>query len=126
MFQRQVWNKLASYKTSRPKESWLEAMLCINKACSYLKKFDSPTTQQDFCSKVPIIDYEDIRESIDEIANGSSSVLFEGRPIAYEMTGGSSNGSKLIPYTAEGLADFRAILSQLGYARYNQSAPNWW
>lgn len=85
-------------------------MLFRNKECSYLKQWGSPTSQQAFCSSVPIVDYDDIRESINQIANGGSSILFEGRPIAYEMTGGSTSGSKLIPYTIEGLADFRATL----------------
>ena len=39
-----------------------------------------------------------------------SDVLFAGRPVAYEKTGGSSAGSKLIPYTTQGLADFQCNL----------------
>lgn len=106
----QAWDKLSSLRTTRPTEPWLETMLSRNSACSYLKKWGSPTTQQAFCSSVPIVNYEDIRELINKVANGGRSILFEGRPVGYEMTGGSTNGRKLIPYTAEGLADFRATL----------------
>lgn len=51
------------------------------------------------------------------VERGESDVLFAGRPIAYERTGGSSGGAKLIPYSAEGLGDFqRALLPWLAGA----------
>ena len=49
------------------------------------------------------------------MAAGAQDVLFFGRPLAFEVTGGSSGGSKLIPYSAASLTDFsRAILPWLG------------
>ena len=41
---------------------------------------------------------------------GAADVLFAGQPVAYELTGGSSGGSKLIPYSAEGLRDFQQAI----------------
>jgi hypothetical protein len=41
---------------------------------------------------------------------GEPDVLFAGRPVAYERTGGSTGAAKLIPYSAEGLDDFRRVL----------------
>ncbi len=41
---------------------------------------------------------------------GERDILFEGQPVAYERTGGSTGGSKLIPYSASSLMDFRAAI----------------
>lgn len=84
---------------------WLEAMLTRNHACDYLRPYGSPRTVAAFRAQVPLCCYEDLRPAIEHIANGASHILFAGRPVAYERTGGS--GSKLIPYTAQGLADFQ-------------------
>jgi len=52
----------------------------------------------------------DLLPSLDSIRQGRSDVLFTGRPVAFERTGGSSGGPKLIPYSSEGLDDFRRAL----------------
>lgn len=89
---------------------WLEAMLSRNHTCDYLRQYGSPRTVAAFRAQVPLCNYEDLSPAIERIAKGASHILFTGRPMAYERTGGSSGGSKLIPYTAQGLVDFQRNL----------------
>ena len=90
--------------------AWLEALLADNAAASYLRQFGSPLTLQSFRQRVPITSYEALAPWLDRIAAGESDALFPGRPCAFERTGGSSGGSKLIPYTPQGLAAFENAL----------------
>ncbi len=56
---------------------------------------------------VPIAGYDDLRPAIERMAAGEPGVLCADPVLAFEETGGSSAGAKLIPYTAAGLAAFR-------------------
>jgi len=57
---------------------------------------------------------------LQSIQGGERDVLFAGRPTAFERTGGTSGAAKLIPYTLEGLDDFRhALLPWLVEAALN-------
>lgn len=63
---------------------------------------------------MPLSGYEDYASWIDRMECGEADVLFSGRAVAFERTGGSTGGSKLIPYSAGSLTDFRrAILPWL-------------
>lgn len=64
----------------------------------------------DFQSSVPVTTYEDYRALIDDIADGADNVLTRDRVIAFEETGGTASGGKLIPYTAAGLSGFRSAV----------------
>jgi hypothetical protein len=90
---------------------WLLSLLAHNSATSYLRQYDSPLTIESFRENVPIVDYDDLLPWLDRIAAGEPDLLFAGRPIAFERTGGSSGASKLIPYSAEGLRDFQRSVS---------------
>lgn len=93
--------------------SWLFACLHRNRGSRYGKRyqFEDIYSVSDYQEQVPLITYEDIASEIERIAHGEENVLFEGAPIAFEETGGSSKGGKLIPYTKESFEDFqRAIL----------------
>lgn len=87
--------------------SWLSGLLKRNAKCAYLKQYGSPASLRDFREQVPVCSYENLLPYIDQIQAGEADVLFSGTPVAYERTGGSSGGSKLIPYTEAGLNDFQ-------------------
>lgn len=94
-------------------ESWLKKSLVKNSQCLYglQYNFDTIETVADFQAQVPLTTYEDIAPYIARVDSGEEDVLFMGKPIAFELTGGSKGGRKLIPYTKESFADFqRAIL----------------
>ena len=86
---------------------WLAAMLARNAGCAYLERFGSPRSEDEFRRQVPVITYEDLSTFLDRLRAGERNVLFDGMPLACERTGGSSGGSKLIPYSPEGLRDFQ-------------------
>lgn len=87
--------------------AWLHGTLARNASTAYLMQYGSPDTMQSFRSQVPPCGYEDLAPYLDQLQAGESDVLFSGRPVAYERTGGSSGGAKLIPYSREGLLDFQ-------------------
>jgi hypothetical protein len=91
-------------------ECWLENMLARNTGCAYLAACGSPLTIEAFRARVPLCSYDDLAPWLARLQAGESDVLFAGRPVAYERTGGSSCGAKLIPYSAPGLADFQAAV----------------
>ncbi len=86
---------------------WLHGMLARNRDCGYLRAFGAPNSLDEFRNCVPLCRYEDLAPSIARLQAGAADVLFAGRPVAYERTGGSSSGPKLIPYSREGLLDFQ-------------------
>ena len=104
--QRSAWRRLEPGE-SVPPGHWLNALLARNAGCDYLRSHGAPGTAEEFRATVPVTDYETLRPWMGEIAAGRADVLFAGRPVAFELTGGSGGGAKLIPYSAEGLADFR-------------------
>jgi hypothetical protein len=89
---------------------WLLTTLANNAGTSYLRNFGSPLTLETFRHNVPVTSYEALLPWLDRIRDDESDVLFAGRPIAFERTGGSTGGMKLIPYSAEGLRDFQRSL----------------
>jgi len=90
---------------------WLNAMLTANAATDYLRRHGSPRDLHAYRAQVPLCDYEGLSPWIQRIAAGEGDVLFRGRPCAFERTGGSSGGAKLIPYAQAGIADFRRAVS---------------
>ena len=68
----------------------------------------------EFRRRVPIGPYEDFQSDIARMAHGETNVLTADRVVAFEETGGSQAGGKLIPYTQASLAGFRrAVLPWL-------------
>lgn len=104
------WTRLEAVESRQLQRHWLDEMLRRNAHTDYLRRFGSPATLEGFRENVPLCRYEDLIPEIGRMRDGESDVLFRGRPVAFERTGGSSGGSKLVPYSAEGLADFQAVL----------------
>src|SRR5512134_4126595 len=91
--------------------AWLSSLLSRNAHTSYLQRYGSPRSIDEFRERVPVVDYDDLLPWIERIRAGESDVLFAGRPVAFERTSGSSSAAKLIPYSCEGLDDFRSSVS---------------
>lgn len=95
---------------------WLLDCIKRNAITEYGKRchFDQIHTITDFQRLVPVVSYEDISDSITDIAGGRANSLFTGKAIAFERTSGSTDKQKLIPYSTESIFDFRkAILPWL-------------
>jgi hypothetical protein len=91
--------------------AWLAELLDTNSPTAYLRSHGSPLTLEAFRAQVPFCHSESLAPWLQRITDGERDVLFRGRPCAYERTGGSAGGSKLIPYSAAGIADFRRAVS---------------
>ncbi len=115
--QHSAWDRLDAELPGASCEPWLETVLVRNAQTAYLRQFGSPQSQEAFRERVPTISYASFVPWLERIQQGEADVLFAGRPVAYERTGGSTGGAKLIPYSAEGLQDFqRAVLPWLANA----------
>ncbi len=102
-----LWQPPRLAQTLKGPDQWLAEMLTRNSNCAYLRAFGSPRTEAEFRHQVPIIIYDDINPQIEQLGHSEPSLLFDGTPIAFERTGGSSGGRKLIPYSSAGLSDFQ-------------------
>ena len=68
-----------------------------------------------FRRQVPVRGYDGFKPWIDRVAAGEGAVLTAEPVIAFEETGGSRSGRKLVPYTQASLQGFRsAVLPWLG------------
>lgn len=97
-------------------ERWLRRTLQHNSNTAYGRHyhFDGLFNSTEYRNHVPVVCYEDLALWIQKIAEGSPDILFKGGAIAFERTGGSSGGSKLVPYSPDSLGDFKnAILPWL-------------
>ena len=66
---------------------------------------------QDFQSAVPVRDYEGLRPWVDQMVEGKENILWEGKPIYYAKTSGTTSGAKYIPITKD------SILNHINSAR---------
>ncbi len=72
--------------------------------------FSSIESVEQYQHGVPLQHYEDQAVDIDRMASGEHRILCAEPVIAFEQTGGSSSGPKLIPYTATALNAFQQAL----------------
>lgn len=101
------WKILDGIEDGGDQRIWLQQTLERNQNVRYLKQFGATPTLTAFRKHVPPCSYEDLLPWLERVQAGESDVLFAGRPVAYERTGGSTGGTKLIPYSREGLHDFQ-------------------
>lgn len=95
----------------------LERILRANAATAFGRQhgFARIRSVHEYQQRVPACTYEDCRPWIDRIADGAANVLTAGRVRLLEPTGGSTGGTKLIPYTAALQREFdRAIRAWVG------------
>ncbi|MCG6138577.1 MAG: GH3 auxin-responsive promoter family protein [Nostoc sp. LLA-1] len=95
----------------------LKEIIYQNRHTKFGKKyqFNTITNYAEYASRVPIHQYAELAPYIQQIATGKTQVLYHETTVAFETTGGSTQGAKLIPYTATGLAAFQqAILPWIG------------
>ncbi|MFO0998868.1 MAG: GH3 auxin-responsive promoter family protein [Planctomycetaceae bacterium] len=107
----------ATANIRRQQEELLQTTLRENANSSYGRehRFASIKSLEDFQKHVPICGYESLRPKIEEIANGGQGVLTSEPVLMLEPTGGSSSGSRLIPYTATLRRQFQRAIATWMY-----------
>ncbi|NNC95721.1 MAG: GH3 auxin-responsive promoter family protein [Chitinophagales bacterium] len=68
--------------------------------------FDDIKSYDDFKSKVPVRDYEELKSYFDRMVEGEKDVLWPGQPKYLAKTSGTTSGSKFIPISHEAISHF--------------------
>lgn len=65
--------------------------------------FESINNYDAFQSRVPVNDYEGLRPYVDRMVAGEADVLWQGKPLYFSKTSGTTSGVKYIPITKESM-----------------------
>lgn len=65
--------------------------------------FAEISTYEDFKSRVPIRDYEDLKPYVERVVKGEADILWKGKPLYFAKTSGTTSGAKYIPITKESM-----------------------
>lgn len=108
------WQFFKSLPCEQPalnQEAWLLDCLARNKDSAYGQyyQFAQIKNRSDYQKLLPIVDYETLIPWFKQLTH-EENILFAEPVIAFEKTGGSHSGGKLIPYSKTGLDDFRRPL----------------
>jgi hypothetical protein len=95
-------------------------------ATQYQKAFseDLIVNSEDFFSKIPVSDYENLQPFIEKILNGDQNVFCQNSIKYMLLSSGTTSGAKYIPITKEGISyQIRgAKLVLILYALYKKNA----
>jgi len=93
-------------------EAVLLDILSRNARCEYGRRFDfaSIGSSAELRRRLPIVSTEEWQQDVRRMVDGEPEVLLSDRVVAFEPTGGSSGGEKLVPYTDASLEAFRRAL----------------
>ncbi len=88
----------------------LQRILSTNRGCEFGRKhsFSEIATIEDYQQRVPVRAYEDFEAYIERIADGVLEVLTSERVQQFGLTSGSTQASKLVPYTKTLVNEFQA------------------
>lgn len=65
--------------------------------------FSNIKNYDDFRSKVPVRDYEQLKPYIEKIKEGKENILWKGKPIYFAKTSGTTSGVKYIPISKDSI-----------------------
>ncbi|KJD36746.1 hypothetical protein PW52_03670 [Tamlana sedimentorum] len=65
--------------------------------------FVSINNHADFVKRVPVRDYEGLKPYVERMVAGEPDILWEGKPLYFAKTSGTTSGSKFIPITKESM-----------------------
>ncbi len=93
---------------SRPHETQAEVFRHLidgarNTAFGKDHDFANIKTYQDYVSRVPVRDYEGLKDYVERIRQGENDVLWKGRPLYFAKTSGTTSGAKYIPISKESM-----------------------
>jgi hypothetical protein len=67
--------------------------------------FKAIRSHQDFVKRVPVRDYEGLRNFFEETRMGNPDVLWPGKPLYLAKTSGTTSGTKYIPITSDSISN---------------------
>ena len=87
--------------------------------------YESITTYEQFTARVPVSDYNGLKDYIDRMRHGESDILWPGRVKWYAKSSGTTNDkSKFIPVSREGLDDLHYKGGTDSVALYLRNYPD--
>lgn len=86
-------------------EKWMKANIKAAEQTIIGKSFSFSKIKNylDFKSNIPIFEYEDFKQYIDESVAGTPDILWPGRPAYFAKTSGTTSGVKYIPISKESM-----------------------
>ena len=87
--------------------------------------YDNITTYEQFAARVPVSDYDGLKDYIDRMRHGARDILWPGRVKWYAKSSGTTNDkSKFIPVSREGLDDLHYKGGTDSVALYLRNYPD--
>lgn len=65
--------------------------------------FKNIKNHQDFIKRIPVRDYEGLKPYVDRVVAGEENILWQGKPLYFAKTSGTTSGAKYIPITKESM-----------------------
>ena len=65
--------------------------------------FKNIVSYDDFKKRVKVTDYEGLRPYVDRMVAGEEDILWQGKPLYFAKTSGTTSGAKYIPITKESM-----------------------
>lgn len=124
--------KSASRNPRKTQEQTLRAILEYGKDTVFGKEHDFQyilDAQDDielykrYQSKVKAAEYEDYRPYVERMKNGEADILFQGRPMLYATTSGSTGEPKWIPISAKYLSDIYGKMNKTWLFNFIKNRP---
>ena len=98
-------NKKNMENAVQDQQAILNNLLKIGRLTTFGKdhNFNDINAYNEFTKAVPIRDYEQIKDYIQQIKEGKQNVLWKGKPIYLAKTSGTTSGVKYIPITKDSI-----------------------
>ena len=118
-----LWNKFIN-RTHNPinyQTNVLKEILIENENTFYgkLYGFSKIKTYKDFCSKIPVITYEDIRKYIEKQERTKQPILTKNLPEMYTLTSGTTGRPKYIPVLSKTIKNYKRNHKIFSYTQYS-------
>jgi hypothetical protein len=86
-------------------QSILNNLIKVGKLTTFGKEhhLKDVASHADFTKAVPVRDYEQIKNYIEQIKEGKENILWKGKPIYFAKTSGTTSGVKYIPITKDSI-----------------------
>lgn len=85
----------------------MDALIEKGRHCKFGKdhSFDEIVDYSDFKERVPIRDYEDFKNYIEDVKAAKENILWPGKPLYLSKTSGTTSGAKYIPITSDSISN---------------------
>ena len=108
-FANYIYNKINKAKSTSLADQQIIFKNLVKKAANTQfgkeHSFNKIISYEDFTKAVPIRDYEQLKTYIDKIKEGRLNILWQGKPIYFAKTSGTTSGVKYIPITKESISN---------------------